>query len=307
MKHSNPCKTRLCQIRPGPSPLYDGRDGPQCANCHTHLWKEPQVTIYKSPARSQWRTPPSNPYLCDNCYWDLNGAVDGIPCMRSLPCLCARRNTLGLLMTSKCFWIDAAPIFWTENWFAFEHPCQLTGFLTAIRPQVRSWLRRICFLPLPAYDHVEYPCVFPSLRDPIWDGWDGIKNCWILLRQCDGLAELELDLMAVTRFEWARLVRQIRVERRVVFSYHLSEEERDTGFDEREDPDSWVWGLHSRRQPFESPTTALIASSMVNKVIKSKALKRHYAENSLSQRCGGYGEQFIEDLIEGRMWLNEHT
>ncbi|KAJ5788404.1 hypothetical protein N7457_003394 [Penicillium paradoxum] len=286
--------------------MYDGRDGPQCANCHPSMWKKPQVTIYTSPARSQWARPHSNAYLCDNCYWDLNGAADGTPCMRYLRCLCARRKNLAILMTSKRFWNDAAPIFWTENWFAFELPCLLIGFLTALRPQVRSWLRRISFLPLPAYDRLEYFDIFPQRRDPVWNGWDSIARCWSLLQQCEGLVELELDVVALTRVKWARILRQVRVKKRVIFSYQLSEEEQDYAFYEREDPGAWVWGLHSRRKRFDSSTTALIASSMMDKVIRTKDLARHYAQSTLSQRCGVYGAQFVQEIIEGRVQVHEN-
>ncbi|CAI7662310.1 unnamed protein product [Penicillium glandicola] len=263
----------LVRIRPGPDPNPWNRDGPQCANCHTYAWKQPQVPIFQSPARSKWAKPHTNAYLCDNCYWDLNGSADGIPCMRSLPCLCGRRENLAILLVSKRFWNDAAPVFWTENWFAFEHPCLLTGFLTAIRPQ---W------------------------RDPILNGWDDIMSCWSLLRLCEGLTELELDVMSLTRKGWARLIRLIRVKKRVAFFCHL---ELDGTKYRSRDGSTFVWESHALRKPFDSPTTALLASSMTGKrAIKRKALIHHYSENTLHQRCGDYGVEFIEWMVEGGRW-----
>lgn len=226
--------------------------------------------------------------------------------MRSLPCLCTRRDNLSILLVSKQFWNDSAPIFWTENWFAFEHPCLLTGFLTIVRPQVRSWLRRISFLPLHVHEHDEAPTNFPGRRDPLWDGWDDIKSCWSLLRQCDGLMELELDAIALARLEWVRIIRLIRVKKKVIFRYYLADDQLDDDeVDEQGAFIQWVWAQHGHRRAFESPTTALIASSMVQKVIKTKALKRHYAENNLLQRCGEYGVKFTADMMEAREWINE--
>ncbi|KAJ5373834.1 hypothetical protein N7517_005840 [Penicillium concentricum] len=290
----------LICIRPGPDPQSWNREGPQCANCHSYVWKQPQVPIFQSPARSQWAQPQRNAYLCDNCYWDLNGSVDGIPCMRSLPCLCGRRDNLAILLASKRFWNDAAPIFWTENWFAFEHPCLLTGFLTAIRPQVRSWLRRISFMPIHAYQNMEHRSTFPQWRDPIWNGWDDIKSCWNLLRLCEGLTELELNVLSLTRKEWAHAIRLIRVKKRVVFSRHveLDDGEYGTGY-----PTEFIWRSHARRKRFDSPTTALLTSSMTgDRAIKRKALLTHYSENTLHQICGDYGAEFTEKMIEGRIW-----
>lgn len=300
MYHSNPCKMPLRRIRPGPDPHPWNREGPQCANCHSYVWRQPQVPIFQSSARSQWAQPHKNAYLCDNCYWDLDGAVEGIPCMRSLPCLCGRRDSLAILLASKRFWNEAAPVFWKENWFAFEDPSLLTGFLTAIRPQVRSWLRRISFIPIHAYHHDEHPSTFPQWRDPIWNGWDDIKSCWNLLRLCEGLTELELDVVSLTRKEWAQAIRLICVKKRVAFFCQLDTENVTyvSGY-----PTNFVWESHARRKRFDSSTTALLASSMTgDRAIKRKALITHYSENTLHQRCGDYGVEFTEKMIEGRRW-----
>ncbi|KGO69554.1 hypothetical protein PITC_000520 [Penicillium italicum] len=296
----------ILRIRPGPNPHHIlwkiGEPDPQCANCRNYDWKQPQVLILQSPARSQWAQQHKNVYLCDNCYWDLNGGVEGIPCMRSLPCLCGRRDNLAILLASKRFWNDAAPVFWTENWFAFEHPCLLTGFLTAIRPQVRSWLRRISFMPIHAYYHDEEPSKFPQGRDPIWNGWDDIKSCWNLLRLCEGLTELELDVMSLTRKEWAQTIRLIHVKKRVVFFCHLDLDDIE---DAPEDSADFIWESHALRKQFNSPTTALLASSMRGKrAIRRKALINHYSETTLQQRCGYYGVEFTENMIEGRNWIS---
>ena len=261
---------------------------------------EAQIEVFKSPTRSQWTTPQNNEFLCDNCYWDMNGRIEKRPCMRSLPCLCARRKNLSLLLVNKRFWNDVAPIFWTENWFAFEHPCLLIGFLSTIRPQVRSWLRKISFMPIHGYRNDDFPSTFPQWREPLWDGWDDIKSCWHLLRQCDGLMELELDAMSLTHQEWALGIRLIHVKKRVTFFRHMDIGELDNG---SVDPSVFVWESHARRKLVDSTTTALLVESMTGiRSIKRKTLINHYAENDLFQRCGNYGVEFTEKMIEGRRW-----
>ncbi|KAI2723024.1 hypothetical protein CBS147326_8066 [Penicillium roqueforti] len=288
--------------RPGPDPhrrVIDSFEGPQCAACRSYTWNRAQVPILKSPARSQWAKPYKNPYLCDNCYWDPNGSVDGIPCLEFLPCLCGRHENLAILLASKRFWNDAAPILWKENWFAFEDPPLLTGFLTAIRPQVRSWLKRISFMPLHPY----LTSGIPSSTDTwvpgsIWNGWDDIENCWGLLRLCEGLTELELDVVFLTRKEWAQAIRLISVKKQVTFLRQMNSEDVDYVTE-----DSWnlIWKSHVRRKRFDSPTTALLASSMTgDRAIKRKVLLNYYSESTPHQRCGDYGVKFTEDMNKGR-------
>ncbi|KAI2703229.1 hypothetical protein DTO013E5_6969 [Penicillium roqueforti] len=204
-----------------------------------------------------------------------------------------------ILLASKRFWNDAAPILWKENWFAFEDPPLLTGFLTAIRPQVRSWLKRISFMPLHPY----LTSGIPSSTDTwvpgsIWNGWDDIENCWGLLRLCEGLTELELDVVFLTRKEWAQAIRLISVKKQVTFLRQMNSEDVDYVTE-----DSWnlIWKSHVRRKRFDSPTTALLASSMTgDRAIKRKVLLNYYSESTPHQRCGDYGVKFTEDMNKGR-------
>ncbi|KAJ5503232.1 hypothetical protein N7463_006106 [Penicillium fimorum] len=147
---------------------------------------------------------------------------------------------------------------------------------------------------------MEHRRTFPQWRDPIWNGWDDIKSCWNSLRLCEGLTELELDVLSLRCKGWAQAIRLIRVKKRVVFFRHmeLDDGEYGTGY-----PPKFIWKSHAQSNRFDSPTTALLNSSMTgDRAIKRKVLLTHYSENTLHQICGDYGIEFIEKMIEGRIW-----
>ena len=121
-------------------------------------------------------------------------------------------------------------------------------------------------------------------------GWGDLKRCWHLLRLCEGLVELELDVVFLRKVEWALLIRMIRVKKVVVFSRHLGVEEvmevERRGADEKEV--GWIWRSHANRVPVKTATTGLLVRSMMSdRACKSKTVKRHFAETSVMQRWGG--------------------
>ncbi|KAJ5096211.1 hypothetical protein NUU61_005567 [Penicillium alfredii] len=66
----------------------------------------------------------------------------------------------------------------SPDWFALENPCLLVGFLSAIRSQVRSWIRRISFMPLHDriwyIDNDEFALSHWQREgndEPTWSGW----------------------------------------------------------------------------------------------------------------------------------------
>ena len=316
MNHTSDCPGPIIFSRPGPAISPEGIHDYLCACCNYKDWKRtPQIQTFKSPARSQWAAQ-LNTYICDNCYWDNAGYKEGKPCMKSIHCLCTRHRNLQILLINKRFYNEAAPIFWGENIFAFEHPCLLTGFLSTIRPQVRSWIRRISFLPL--HEYIRYDeqedghdtsvmwarFEFQGDRSDDWQGWRQIKHCWQLLRQCDGLVELELDALCLKRLEEARLIRLIHVKGKLTFSRHPQKDEFGPRWFRRGrseapiiDDSPFIWWSHSRRMPVSTPTTELMASSMENQALKAKVLKRHYMTTDFQERCGGdyYSEIIGED------------
>lgn len=290
LRHKDTCNDheKVYSIRPGPG--YVATDC--CANCQTNGYCEPQAPIFKSPFRSKWARPHTNVYLCDNCYWDVAGRIHNNPCLKSLRCLCTRRTNLDVLLIDKRFHGEAAPIFWSENTFAFEYPHLLVGFLRAIRPQVRSWLRRISFMPShPRVLHDDTTVMGSrwsgprnnELVDP-W-GWDEIGVCWELLRQCEGLTWLELDVYCLQRLKWALLIRLIHVNGLVIFSRRPGDNEIIAKY---ADNSSRLWLSIGRRKPVDTPTTRLMVASMTkSRNMKSKTLKRHYFETGLHDIYGG--------------------
>jgi hypothetical protein len=112
--------------------------------------------------------------------------------------------------------------------------------------------------------------------------------------------ELELDAISLTRQEWALSIRLIHVKERVTFFRHMDVGEVDDG---PVDPSVFIWDSHARRKRVDSTTTALLVGSMTGgRSMKRKTLIKHYAENSLYQRCGEYGVEFTERMTEGRRW-----
>lgn len=94
-------------------------------------------------------------------------------------------------------------------------------------------------------------------------------------------------MVFLTPKEWAQAIRLICVKRKVAFFLHL--DSGDMGY-LSEEPTNFVWESHARRKRFDSPTTALLVSSMTdNRDIKRKTLVNHYPENTLHQIRGDYG------------------
>lgn len=116
-----------------------------------------------------------------------------------------------------------------------------------------------------------------EIEDP-W-GWEDIKSCWQLLRQCDGLTWLELEVFCLQRLEWALLIRLIHVNGSVIFSRRPGKGEI---FARRIDTSSRIWLSIGRRKKVQTPTTELMIASMTNpRNMKAKTLKRHYTESTL--------------------------
>ena len=153
-------------------------------------------------------------------------------------------------------------------------------------------------MPVHPYRSIRVAGIYPWVHDPIWNEWADIKSCWGLLRLCEGLTELELDVVFLTRKEWAQAIRLISVKKQVTFLRQMNSEDIEYVTE-----DSWnlIWKWLVRRKRFDSPTTALLVSSMTgDRAIKRKVLINHYSESTLHQRCGDYGVEFTEDMINSR-------
>ncbi|KAL2816030.1 hypothetical protein BDW59DRAFT_177483 [Aspergillus cavernicola] len=172
----------------------------QCAECRWARWRNTEYELTSdTPARSQWARPKTNPFLCDDCYPDkqIEFGHEKSPLLKWIKCLCPRRTGLGVLLTNRRVYEEAAPIFWTENTFAFETGRNLADFLEAVGTDKRALIRSISFL------------------SPVKDRMDDeeIPRCWPLLQQCLGLRELELDAAFLDDFACVKELSSVRVGR----------------------------------------------------------------------------------------------
>lgn len=150
------------------------------------------LDIWTSPWRSRWAPPQTNPYLCSQCY-DNNVRPQPFPSPwgGSLPCLCARRQNLDVLLVCKKWYHEAATVFYTQNTFAFESAVTFTAFVTNLPSHWRDKISKISLMSFSNY----YPGeVFIDSADPRAgvDSWRW-KQVWPLLRSLPALSTLELD------------------------------------------------------------------------------------------------------------------
>lgn len=225
-----------------------------CASCTPTAWptENPGERIFVSPARSRWAPRQTNELLCDKCYAEniRPSFKQHFPSLDTVPCLCTRHESLHVLLDyGRKFYKEAAPIFWSENWFAFENVNLLIGFLSSVRPVVRSWIRRVSvfsrFEPLcfDDYDEDKELKTEPSR--------ELLKSCWKELRQCDGLTELELDASFLSSLDSLLSLRNVRVAYRVSFM-HWSPPLDDELTKKRVravDDTKLVWKFFARRKP----------------------------------------------------------
>ncbi|RDW79345.1 uncharacterized protein DSM5745_06197 [Aspergillus mulundensis] len=219
-----PCKFDLhhqfgCHVgiiglfRPGPIAQLATSKTFRCAECNIHNWRsqDPDLTS-DTPASSQWGRPKRNPYLCDICYPELQYrlGLEKCPSMKGLECLCARRQNLAILLTSRQIYQEAWPVFWTENTFAFESGRLLAEFMEAVGAQKRAAIRFVSLLA--------------PKNNPLQD--DELPECWLQLRECTGLRELELDASILESFE--AVVELTTIKTREI---RFMQKSKDWGFD----------------------------------------------------------------------------
>ncbi|KAE8354605.1 hypothetical protein BDV28DRAFT_78290 [Aspergillus coremiiformis] len=275
-----PCKFNLshsfwCQPLsyeyPGPAHTATGPESNMnygCADCRCYVWSSGKP-VFVSPARSQWAPAMTNEFMCDNCYSEnVRAKREPHPPLRNLKCLCARRENLHLFLVNRRFYKEASYIFWTENCFAFENPTLLIDFLSCIRPQTRSLIRKISFMIDPDELNVNLERRY-------------VQQCWRLLRLCDGLTELELDQFFLSSLHWVLGIKNITPKRKMTFSRTPERKEilYLMTYDQR------IWKGVSRRKPVRNLLTDTLAVSMVEQkpitVKSARALleEHHRREN----------------------------
>lgn len=249
MCHRTGCE-RFLREYPGPSPRWDidpniaSSYWAGCAGCRIRFWK--QKPIYVSPARSKWAPPQTNHYVCDNCYSErIRSRREAHPSLKLLPCLCARRQNLELLLVNKRINREAGHVFWAENWFCFERTTYLVDFLSGIRSETRSLITRVSLV------------INARPEDDIKLTWKMIQPCWASLRQCDGLTDLELDAILLSRFSWVSGWRNVTTRRRVTFVGHDYDMPSD-----RKRPSPLIWKAIHERSLVRTVLAAALSDSM---------------------------------------------
>lgn len=217
-----------------PCPLYSNPDlfitfqHDPCARCGGHCypsaWRPLAVAWQElplSPWRSKYAPPVTNPFLCSNCWdADFRQSVTGLefPNLRELmPCLCARRNELDILLVCRRWYEEASRVLWSRNTFAFEDSRTFTKFArNCPRPDL---VTKVSILDadrsLRAHVHIEFE----------WPDWayDRKRQALITaLRSFPALTHLELDAVLLHDVRDVRTMLRLglRTVRSVRFIHH---------------------------------------------------------------------------------------
>lgn len=265
MRHNRPCKQLPCHYT-GPEPdQNEGEDSVLlhlCARCQTKT-----QTLDGSAPRSEWAQPRLNPFLCENCHWDRVGRNRELldPPTKYLKCLCTRRENLGILLINRRFHEEAAFIFWTENWFAFEHLGLFIGFVSALQPHIRSLIRQITVLPDPD--------ILPDWMSSKQLAW------WKSLKQCPDLRIVEIDALLLSNQKCVFGLRTLHAKERVSFMRQV--QFKDWSNINQGYPNSYIWPAQYLRRPSTLPFAEMFGASLTGKGFKTKWLKRAYFESQL--------------------------
>lgn len=122
------------------------------AGCDEHGWPDredytiwrPVSRTWTNPMRSRYAPEQFNPFLCSDCY-DLRVSKtarnDHI-----LPCLCARRPNLDVLLVCRRWHTEASYILWTRNTFCFENPEIFAQMMQYLVPECRTRINSISLM-----------------------------------------------------------------------------------------------------------------------------------------------------------------
>lgn len=196
-----------------------------CAECSLQHFSRslprhwPIYPIWEDPWRSQWAPEQLNPYLCTKCYDEKHRPDRPVVHPEALPCLCARRRNLQILLVCKRWYEEASRVFWRRNTFAFEDARSFLDFLGHIRPETALEIRHISLMAWLPDAHAAHD----STADP--GDWDPTpyRKVWSALRRLASLSTLELDSLFLTRIESLRAIRKLgmRQLRKCTFAQRL--------------------------------------------------------------------------------------
>lgn len=253
MYHSNPCKK--------PYMYYDASSPDWTSTEFLHTCVRCGAvtpTVNDAPPKpSKWAQPPLNPFLCIYCHWDRVGREgDNMsPPIKKQRCLCSRRENLEILCTNRQIHDEAAYVFWTENWFGFEHHGFLIGLLSVVRPHIRSWIRRITFLPEPEY----------------LDGWMSLNDTWKYLRLCTGLQVLELDGSLLSSRHFVLAIRTVHVNGKMSFVREVPYSQWVHA--QRGYPNNYIWPAQALRRKSRMPLADILADSLTGEPFETEQLE----------------------------------
>ncbi|KXT00687.1 hypothetical protein AC578_8254 [Pseudocercospora eumusae] len=197
-------------------------------------WRKGNCDIFQSPWRSQWAAEQQNPYVCSVCYdHRLRGRPTPTP--RTLPCLCARRQELQLLLVCKKWYQEAGTVLYTQNTWAFEDDTTFTSFIPSLNPDWRTTISKVSLM-----SWVKGTELYPTSASTLFMSCHGLPydttweeflqrpeytgpGIWALLRTLPALSHLELDALFLTSARTVKLMlklglrnlKQVKFVRRV--------------------------------------------------------------------------------------------
>ena len=123
-----------------------------CAECSLQHFSHggprhwPIHPIWEDPWRSQWAPEQLSPYLCTGCYDDKYRPDRPRVQPEALPCLCARRRNLQVLLVCRRWGEEAGRVFWRRNTFAFEDAGSFIAFISHIGSDRLSEIRHVSLM-----------------------------------------------------------------------------------------------------------------------------------------------------------------
>ncbi|CAK4032588.1 Hypothetical predicted protein [Lecanosticta acicola] len=145
-----------------------------------------------SPWSSKWAPGHTNPYLCSDCSERFRARP--FPKASSLPCLCARRDGLEILLVCKQWYAEAGRVFYTANIFAFENASTFAAFVRTLNPKWRGVVSKVSIMAL---SFEMRPDEVLARTDVGHAGYLRQRqtgpSMWSLLRDLPSLSYLELD------------------------------------------------------------------------------------------------------------------
>lgn len=202
VEHNNECLVRRVGSSDTPQKPYSVLC-PACNSPHPQRWRLYEGDPWVSPWRSQWAPQPTNPYLCSDCF-DDKFRPELRAGLAPLPCLCARRQNLQVMLVCHSWYEQAARIFYTENVFAFESGCSFVQFVDHLNPRWRRIVSKASIMAKAegTYSQMEHGAssgVTVRGPDVEFERRRDLSPLRSRMRQLTSLSSLELDSLYLAR------------------------------------------------------------------------------------------------------------